>query len=226
MARDIYVYGFRSPIARIAAFVASIALTAVGAEICIYVGPVPYTMQNMGIVFAGLMLSPSDAALAQLCYLALIAFGLPIAAGAHGGPYVLLGYTAGYLWAFPLASALYSIASRSYLAKVGRSLADARLRDYAVLWLLTLPCVAPVYILGYAVFYAYAVVLGARGLCVWSTRAIHALLRVSASSMPLPLALFLASVAIFVPQDMFMDHVLGVALGIAAAKLMRSRGLA
>jgi len=215
----------RSPIARLALFVASIALTIVGAEISFYVGPVPYTMQNAGIVFTGLVLPPRDALLAQLCYLALIALGLPIAAGAHGGPYVLIGYTAGYLWAFPIASFLISIASRRYLKLVGRDLASARFRDAVALWLISSACVAPVYALGFAVFYAYIALLGAKPLYLWSLSAVSAILHIKARALSMPLAVFLASVAIFVPQDVFMDHVIGTCLSLGVYRILRSRGL-
>ena len=215
----------RSPIARIALFVSSVALTALGAEISIYVGPIPYTFQNMGLVFAGLTLPPRDALFAQLCYILLIALGLPIAAGGHGGPYILVGYTAGYLWGFPIASFLYSILSRSYLRRVRKELHNVNLKDACVLWLLSLVSAIPMYFLGFAVFYAY-LSMGVSGLKAWSLRIASYLFRANPSSYPLALIALIVGVAIFVPQDAFMDHVLGLILAVTAHRVLKSRGLA
>lgn len=213
----------KSPVARMVLTVTSVVLMVVGAQIAFYVGPIPYTMQNMGVVFAGLTLEPRYAVTAMLCYLALIALGLPVAAGAHGGPYVLVGYTAGYLWGFPLMAFLVSYLSRKYFEKTRRSLLSLGKKDFAVLLLITLASAVPMYLMGFAVFYAY-IASGARPLLNF---AFHTLsfLHLNPKTLSLAAAIFIVSVVIFVPQDLFMDHVLGIVLASAAMRYLRSRGL-
>ncbi|MEM4871380.1 MAG: biotin transporter BioY, partial [Thermofilaceae archaeon] len=60
-------------------------VTGLLAQVTFRLGPVPYTMQNAGVVLSGLLLPPRWALLSQLLYLALIATGLPLAAGLRGG---------------------------------------------------------------------------------------------------------------------------------------------
>jgi biotin transport system substrate-specific component len=66
--------------------------------------PVPVTGQTLGVLLIGAVLGPRAAGLAMLCYLGEGAAGLPVFAGGTGGPAVLAGATAGYLWAFPAAA--------------------------------------------------------------------------------------------------------------------------
>ena len=100
----------------------------------------PYTMQNFGVMLSGLLLSPRYALLSQLLYLALVAAGAPLAAGMRGGLPVVAGPTTGYLWGFPLASALASMLARPHLAE--KRLARA--------WLMCIVASAPIYALGAA----------------------------------------------------------------------------
>lgn len=67
--------------------------------------PVPFTLQPMVVVLAGLMLGPTLGAASMLLYLALGAVGLPVFAP-MGAPGVarLMGPTGGYLIAFPFAA--------------------------------------------------------------------------------------------------------------------------
>lgn len=64
---------------------------------------VPVTLQTLGILLTGAALGSRRGALAVLAYLAEGASGLPVFAG-PGGIARLIGFTAGYLWAFPLAA--------------------------------------------------------------------------------------------------------------------------
>ena len=66
--------------------------------------PVPITGQTLAVLISGAVLGARAGGLAQLCYLGEGALGLPVFAGGAGGPAVLAGATAGYLWAFPLAA--------------------------------------------------------------------------------------------------------------------------
>lgn len=67
--------------------------------------PVPFTLQPMLVVLAGLMLGPTAGAASMALYVALGAVGLPVFSPL-GAPGVarLLGPTGGYLIAFPVAA--------------------------------------------------------------------------------------------------------------------------
>jgi biotin transport system substrate-specific component len=61
------------------------------------VGPVPITLQSMGIMLAGSILGWKRGALSVLLFVALVAAGLPLLAGGRGGPALFAGPTAGFL---------------------------------------------------------------------------------------------------------------------------------
>jgi biotin transport system substrate-specific component len=66
--------------------------------------PVPVTGQTLGVMLAGGLLGARLGFLSQLLVVALVALGLPVLAGGRGGLGVLVGPTAGYLLAWPLAA--------------------------------------------------------------------------------------------------------------------------
>jgi biotin transport system substrate-specific component len=68
--------------------------------------PVPFTLQNVGILVVGGALGMRRGGLAALLYVALGVIGLPFFAEGRGGPSVILGATGGYLIGFVLAAAL------------------------------------------------------------------------------------------------------------------------
>ena len=70
-------------LAQIAIFAALIA--ALGLPGPLNIGPVPITMQTLGVMFAGAILGPRKGTLAVLLFLVLTAVGLPLLAGARGG---------------------------------------------------------------------------------------------------------------------------------------------
>ena len=83
--------------------------------------PVPVTLQDLAAIVLGGALGPLAGTGAVLLYLALGAAGLPVFA-AGGGPAYLLGPTAGYLLAFPLAALLIGALARVVLRRTeGRS---------------------------------------------------------------------------------------------------------
>jgi biotin transport system substrate-specific component len=89
------------------------ALTAVGAFIRVPVPFVPFTLQFMFVVFAGLMLGSRYGALSQAIYVALGLAGLPVFTGGGGIGYVLkpsFGYLIGFILA---AYVIGKIAERS-----------------------------------------------------------------------------------------------------------------
>jgi biotin transport system substrate-specific component len=68
--------------------------------------PVPFTLQNFGVLLAGGALGLRRGGIAALVYLALGAVGLPFFAEGRNGLHVVLGATGGYLVGFVLAAAL------------------------------------------------------------------------------------------------------------------------
>jgi biotin transport system substrate-specific component len=78
-------------------------LIAGGAFVALPIGSVPFTLQVLFVLLAGMLLGPRLAALSTLAYLAL---GLvaPVYAGGTSGLGVLFGPTGGYLWGFVLAA--------------------------------------------------------------------------------------------------------------------------
>ncbi len=191
-------------------------LTAISAQLRFYLGPIPYTMQNYAVVLSGLILPPRYALLSQLLYLVLIALGLPFAANFSGGIGVLLGYTAGYLWGFPLSAYLTSILSRLYLKSRRARLSSLRLRNMVILLAITLIAFMPTYVLGFIVFTYYAI--PGTKLYEWA-------LMVAGGISNRLILLFTVSVLIFIPQDLFMDHLLAIYSAKIIAKLLEVRGV-
>jgi biotin transport system substrate-specific component len=82
--------------------------------------PVPITLQTLAVLLSGAALGSKRGGLAMLVYLAEGAAGLPVFAGGAGGFIHLLGPTAGYLWAMPIAAFVVGLLcerglDRSYL---------------------------------------------------------------------------------------------------------------
>lgn len=75
------------------------ALTAVGAFIKIPIPHVPFTLQTLMVMFAGLILGSRRGALSQVLYLVLGLMGLPIFAQG-GGPAYILQPSFGFLLGF------------------------------------------------------------------------------------------------------------------------------
>jgi biotin transport system substrate-specific component len=79
------------------------ALLAVSAFVAVPVGSVPFTLQVLVVLLAGMLLGPRLGLLSVSAYLVL---GLlaPVYAGGSSGLGVLAGPTGGYLWGFLLAA--------------------------------------------------------------------------------------------------------------------------
>lgn len=195
-------------------------LTGILAQLYLYLGPIPYTMQCMGVVLAGLLLPPRYSLLSIALYLMFIALGLPLAAGLRGGIAVLFGPTGGYLLGFLISAPFMSILTRLYLGS-RRSLAYIKSIDVAVLLCFSFLALLPAYMLGFAVFTYYA--LGNQRIMQWAT-GLASSIGIDISD-PLSI-LFIASVAIFVPQDIFMDSLLAIVASKYVTRLLRFRGLA
>ena len=83
-----------------------VSLTAVGAQIVIPIGSVPVTMQIFMVFLSGMILGPVWGGMAQIVYLLLGLFGLPVFAMLTSGPGILAGPTGGFLLAFPAVAFL------------------------------------------------------------------------------------------------------------------------
>lgn len=84
---------------RLASIGALTAVTILAARVSIPMQPVPFTLQPLAVLLAGLILGSRDGALSQIIYVALIAAGLPFDANGIGAA-ALVGPTAGYLFGF------------------------------------------------------------------------------------------------------------------------------
>lgn len=123
------------------------ALISAGAFITIPLGTVPFTLQVLFVLLAGLVLGPRLGGLAVVAYL-LLGLVAPVYAGGTSGLGVLLGPTGGYLWGFVPAAVLTGL-----LATRGRP----TLSRYVAAGILGLP---PIYVLG-TVWLALQLHLGA-----------------------------------------------------------------
>ena len=111
------------------------ALIAVGALVSVPVGTVPFTLQVLFVLLAGMMLGPRLGVLSVAVYLVL---GLiaPVYAGGTSGIGVLFGPTGGFLWGFTLSAMLTG------------AIASLKPRSLGVLILAGIAGIAPIYALG------------------------------------------------------------------------------
>ncbi|HTE19777.1 MAG TPA: biotin transporter BioY [Armatimonadota bacterium] len=115
------------------------ALTAVAAQLSILLQPVPLTGTMLLVLLSGALLGPRLGLLSQLTYLSIGFLGAPVFAGGKSTLAVMLGPTAGYLVAFPLAAWLSGVVAqrvRSLPALVaGLAAADVLVLLLGGLWL-------------------------------------------------------------------------------------------
>ncbi|HET9001491.1 MAG TPA: biotin transporter BioY [bacterium] len=100
------------------------ALTAVCAQVSVAVpffSSVPFTLQVFAVLASGAVLGSRRGFLSQVVYLLLGAAGAPVFARFHSGAQVLVGPTAGYLWAFPIAAYLAGWGDDAWRAPAARS---------------------------------------------------------------------------------------------------------
>lgn len=114
-------------------------LTALGAQVQIYVWEVPFTLQTLAVYGSGLFLGWRNGLIAQVLYLVVGLF-LPVYAGGESGPAILFfGVTAGYLFGFPLAAAVSGAFSKRWNGLSGSVLSLAAgsvcLFTCGVIWL-------------------------------------------------------------------------------------------
>ena len=95
-----------SAVTQLVSILAFAGLTALGAQIRVYVWEVPFTLQTVAVYGSGLFLGWRNGLLAQVLYLAL-GLALPVyAGGGVGVAYLLAAASGGYLLAFPIVAAV------------------------------------------------------------------------------------------------------------------------
>ncbi|MBS9334773.1 biotin transporter BioY [Fructobacillus sp. M1-13] len=82
--------------------------------------PVPVVMQNLGVMLIALILGARRGSLVMSVFIIMIALGLPVLTGGHGGMAVLVGPTAGYIWAWLFQPAVFAFLSRFWPKKGGQ----------------------------------------------------------------------------------------------------------
>jgi biotin transport system substrate-specific component len=112
------------------------ALLAVCARISVplWFTPVPLSLQPLGVLLLGLLLTPRLALATVGAYLLEGAAGLPVFAPGALGMAHLLGPTGGYLMAYPFAALLIATASRRIGRGFGAALASAAAGDLLILF--------------------------------------------------------------------------------------------
>jgi biotin transport system substrate-specific component len=90
---------------------AAVLAALIGASVLVTIpvpisGAPPLTLQVLFVFLAGLVLGPVWGPISLVLYLAAGAVGVPVFAGMSSGIGVLVGYTGGYLWSYPIAAAL------------------------------------------------------------------------------------------------------------------------
>ncbi|GAA4903449.1 biotin transporter BioY [Tessaracoccus lubricantis] len=88
------------------------ALLSALSQITVSFGPVPFTLQTLGVALAALVLGPWRGAAAVLLYIVVGVAGLPVFAGGKAGLSVFLGPTGGYLLSFVLGTVLIGLAAK------------------------------------------------------------------------------------------------------------------
>jgi len=200
--------------------IAMTVLTGLLAQVRVLVGPIPYTLQNIGVILSGLILKPKYAFTSMTLYIVFIALGMPMASGFRGGLGVILGYTGGYLLGFIISAPLMSILSRTYLRIVRRELQSIRRLDFIALLLLSFIAILPTYMLGFIVFTYYA--LGNQVISSWAEGVVQHLNIYVDDKILLS---FIASVLIFIPQDLLMDHTIAITLAKYISKILTFKGV-
>lgn len=99
-------------LARIAIFAAIIAVLGIIPGIPAF-GGVPIIAQNLGVMLAGAILGAWRGAAAVLVFEALVAIGLPLLSGGHGGLAVFYGPTAGYIIGWILGAFVIGLIARA-----------------------------------------------------------------------------------------------------------------
>lgn len=107
------IKGGRSPSAAVGVAAAAVGIT-IGAQIEVWMEPVPMTLQTLALMTGAALLGPGLGAAAAALYVALAVVGVPVLAGwrALPGAAILDSPSTGYLIGFVAAAALAGLARR------------------------------------------------------------------------------------------------------------------
>ena len=96
----------------------SAALITICSWISIPLGPVPFTLQTLGILAVMLTIGGRRGTIAVLVYLALGACGVPVFAGFKGGIVSFIGPTGGFLIGFVIAALVYWLLEKALFKRL------------------------------------------------------------------------------------------------------------
>jgi biotin transport system substrate-specific component len=88
------------------------SLLSILSILTIPVGPVPITLQTLGVLLCGYILGPVDGAISIIVYILLGSAGVPVFSGGKSGFEVVLGPTGGYLFSFIAAAVISGYVSK------------------------------------------------------------------------------------------------------------------
>src|SRR5690554_4045837 len=92
------------------------ALIVILSQISIPIQPIPFTFSLLAIFLTGALLPPKQAFLSAFTYVMLSVIGLPVFAGFRGGLNVILGFTGGFIMAYPLMALVIAL-----IVKLGKN---------------------------------------------------------------------------------------------------------
>lgn len=75
---------------------------------------VPLTMQVFAVALTGIVLGAKKGVISVLTYIIMGAVGMPVFAQFSGGLHVIVGYTGGFIWAFPFMVMIIGYVSQRY----------------------------------------------------------------------------------------------------------------
>ena len=115
----------------------AIALLAISAWVTVPLGPVPFTLQTMVLVFVVVLFPPREALVSVFGYLALGAIGVPVFSGTKGGLASIVGPTGGFLVGFGIGAILAVLLLKAWREPEAKSARMLRAALAAVVLLLT-----------------------------------------------------------------------------------------
>ncbi|WP_017595658.1 biotin transporter BioY [Nocardiopsis potens] len=102
-------------LALVAVFAALLAVLSM--PLAIPVGPVPITLQTLGVMLAPAILGAKRGTLSVLTFLALVLAGLPLLPGGRGGVEPFVGPTGGYMLGWVAGALVIGLLSTLFMAK-------------------------------------------------------------------------------------------------------------
>lgn len=95
----------------------SLFLTALS-QVSIPVGPVPITLQTLGVLLLGITLGSKEAFFSVLLYLGEATLGLPVLAGWHANPLWFASPRSGFLFGFLISAILAGQAKDTWVSAI------------------------------------------------------------------------------------------------------------